>query len=106
MPAMKQLRAVAPELDCRICAIAEGQHEYLTIYGGFLTNPSYPAPNGYNTALLAFRLDEEHRKAIAEGADIYVSLLTFGNPMQPIIVQVGKESASATYNVRAQRGGG
>jgi len=28
----------------------------------------------------------EQRKAIAEGADIYLQLMTFGDPLQPILV--------------------
>lgn len=30
----------------------------------------------------------EQRKAIADGADIYLTLLTHGNPLQPILMQV------------------
>lgn len=31
----------------------------------------------------------EQRKAVAEGADIFLSLLTFNGPLQPIIMAVG-----------------
>lgn len=34
----------------------------------------------------------EQRKAIAEGADIYLQLLTFGNPLQPILMLVSDGS--------------
>lgn len=97
-----QLRAIAPELNCNVIAIAESQEEFLTIYAGLVRNPGYAAPNGkWNTILLAFRPDDAQRKAIAEGADVYVSLLTFGGPMPGIIVQVDKDSAAAAYNVPA-----
>jgi len=33
-------------------------------------------------------LTEEQRKAVAEGADIYLTLLTHGNPLQPIMMAV------------------
>lgn len=33
-------------------------------------------------------LTEEQRKAVAEGADIYLTLLTYGNPLQPILLAV------------------
>lgn len=31
---------------------------------------------------------DEQRKAIADGADIYLTLLTFGSPLQPITIAV------------------
>lgn len=34
-------------------------------------------------------LTEEQRKAVADGADIFLQLLTFGDPLQPIIMAVG-----------------
>lgn len=34
----------------------------------------------------------EQRKAIADGADIYLQLLTFGHPLQPIIMLVSDGS--------------
>ena len=97
---LRQLRQIAPEVDAPCVAIAEEQEQYQTIYAAQVRHPSLPAPLGWNALLLAFRLDDEQRQAIAEGADLYVSLLTFGGPMQPIVVQVGKHSASAVYNVR------
>jgi hypothetical protein len=33
-------------------------------------------------------LTDEQRKAIANGADIYLTLLTHGNPLQPILLGV------------------
>lgn len=33
-------------------------------------------------------LTDEQRKAIAEGADLYLMLLTFGGPLQPIQIAV------------------
>lgn len=32
----------------------------------------------------------EQRQALAEGADIFLELLTFGNPLQPILMSVGE----------------
>jgi hypothetical protein len=37
-------------------------------------------------------LTPEQRKAVAEGADIYLQLLTFGAPLQPIVMAVGEGS--------------
>jgi len=33
-------------------------------------------------------LTDEQRKAVAEGADIYLTLLTYGTPLQPIIMAI------------------
>jgi hypothetical protein len=33
----------------------------------------------------------EQRKALAEGADIYLQLLTFGDPLQPILMFIGDD---------------
>lgn len=100
--ALKQLRAIAPQLGCPVIAIAENQPEYMTIYAGLVKHPDFPAPAGHNANVLAYRLDEEHRQAIADGEDLYITLLTGGGPMQPIIAQVGKHSAAAAFNVKVE----
>jgi hypothetical protein len=33
-------------------------------------------------------LTDEQRRAVTEGADIYLTLLTYGNPLQPILLAV------------------
>ena len=33
-------------------------------------------------------LTEEQRKAVLDGADIYLTLLTFGDPLQPILIGI------------------
>src|SRR5690348_10524 len=38
--------------------------------------------------LSRWQLTAEQRKAIAEGADIYLQLMTFGDPLQPILMFV------------------
>ena len=40
-------------------------------------------------------LTEAQRQDVSEGADIFLTLLTFGSPLQPIQIQVG----SCTENV-------
>lgn len=94
-----QLRAIAPELDAEVVSIAENQTEYRPIYAALTHQPGFFAPDGWNTIVLAFRPDEAQRAAIAAGEDIYVSLLTGGGPMQPIMVLVGKRTAGAAFNV-------
>lgn len=87
-----------PELDARKVKMAEGQEEYETIEAAVVDHPDFPV--GGNTRVMAFRPTDEERRKISEGADIYVSLLTFGQPMNPLLVLVGKEEAAAVYNVK------
>jgi hypothetical protein len=41
--------------------------------------------------LTRWRFTPEERAKVAGGEDLYLALLTFGNPVQPMIVQVGPE---------------
>lgn len=41
-------------------------------------------------------LTPEQRKAVTDGADIFLTLQTFGNPLQPILVAVS-DSPNAAY---------
>lgn len=98
---LDQVQPTTPEVDAPIVAVGAGQPEYNTIAGAQVTHPQYPFATelGWNTMLYAFRPDEAHREAIARGADVYVSLLTFGRPVSPILVHVGKEAAAAAYGI-------
>jgi hypothetical protein len=98
---MSGMRARSPELDAPQTIFAEDQHEYLPVAAAMVRNPGYACPNNqYNTVVLRFEPTAEERKRLADGADVYVSLLTFGGLLQPIIVSAGKEEVSAMYNVR------
>lgn len=44
--------------------------------------------DGTIAASVRFRLSDEERKALAEGADLIVTELTFGNPFTPIDVKI------------------
>lgn len=68
---------------------AEHQPEYIplrTLTGNTLERP----------VLSRWTLTPEQRKAVAEGADILLQLLTFGNPLQPILMMVA-DQPNATY---------
>ena len=41
--------------------------------------------------LSRWTLTDEQRKAIAEGADVFLELLTFGGDLQPIMLAVGTD---------------
>lgn len=47
--------------------------------------------------LTRWTFTEEQRKAVADGADIFLNLMTFGQPLQPIRILVAHElDASST----------
>lgn len=96
------MQATTPQLDTKRIRVAEGQDGFNPITAAIVRHPAYPSPvvEG-NTHVLAFKPNDDERTRITEGADIYVSLLTFGGAMQGIIVMAGKEEASAIYNVKA-----
>lgn len=41
-------------------------------------------------AIFCFELDEAERKKIAETGELWVSLLTFNQPLQPIFITINK----------------
>jgi hypothetical protein len=100
------MRAIAPELDTHVIAIAEGQEEYLTIYAALVAHPEYDVrqphpeiPAGWNTILLAFKPTPEELEELNKGEAIYFGLLTFGRRMPPVLPLVGKEHAALVYGV-------
>lgn len=92
------MQSTTPEVDAPLIEIAKDQAEFLPVVGALVHASGYGGPQ-LNTILLAFRPSPAERAAIAGGADIYVSQLTFGGPMHGIIVTAGKEEASRIYNV-------
>lgn len=75
---------------------AEHQPEYLP-----LPSIRYPGnPQGPVTSRWSFT--EEERRAIADGADLYLTLLTFHQPLQPVLMQVFTDPQNAAENLRLQ----
>jgi hypothetical protein len=100
------MHPVIPEVDAPMLRVAEDQPEFVPVTVACVSHPEYMlevVPPGReappNTHLLAFALSEEERAQIAAGADLYVSLLTFGGPMQGLLVLVGRERAAEVYQV-------
>nr|BDD47015.1 hypothetical protein 10 [Balneolaceae bacterium] len=65
----------AVEFDEVNVRIAEHQDEYETL-------PAHVGRNG--VVITCFELDEEEKKQVQETGKIYLSLMTFGQPLQPI----------------------
>lgn len=97
------MRMVRPKLDAPQITIAEEQEEFLPITAALVLNGQYPGVatehGPLNTIVLAFRPNDSDRQRLAAGEDIYVSLLTFMQPQQGIIVMVGERDASAIFGV-------
>lgn len=94
------MQPTEPRLSGRKLRIAEDQPQYEPVTVVLADNRQYPAANGFvddpklrrpNTRIMAFRLTDEDRRRIAAGADVYVAMLTYGNPQQPILLSTGPE---------------
>lgn len=59
----------------------ENQPQYLPL-------PAHKTEEGQ--AIFCFELDEEERKQIAETGELWVSLITFNQPLQPILLTTKK----------------
>lgn len=75
------MRMIAPRTGAPEITVAEDQPEYLA-----LTAAVYD-----NTLLTRWTFTPEERARIAAGEDLYLGVMTFGRPLQPLSVQVGAE---------------
>lgn len=100
------MRMIRPKLATRQVTIAEDQGEFRPVTGALVTHPGYPTHplGGFNSVVLAFRPSDEERARIAAGEDLYVSLLTFGQPMQGVLVLVGEREMAGVYRVPVEGG--
>lgn len=78
-------RPVAPRVGFPEIMLAEEQEEYLTCCVAQVTYN-----DGSRALMTRWRLSDEERAKIADGEDIYLSLHTFGQPMQPITLEIGR----------------
>lgn len=98
------MRAIRPKLKARQVTVAEEQEEFKPVTVALVTNRLYPCPpdREFNTVVLAYRPSDEERRRIAEGEDIYLSLLTFGAPMQGVLMNVGEKETAAQYDLEVE----
>lgn len=74
-----------PGLEASEIVIARDQPEYIPLPALPL---DFPVEGGTAFGVLTrWRLTDEEREAISNGADLWVSLITFGQPMQPIRIE-------------------
>jgi hypothetical protein len=77
------MRMVAPRTGAPEVTIAEDQEEYSPLVAAVYCF------EGQRTLLTRWRLSDEDRARIAAGEDLYLSVMTFNNPLQPVSLQVG-----------------
>ena len=77
------MRMIAPQVEAPSKVVAEQQEEYAPVSVALVSHSEYPVVRtrhgDFNLVLMAFRPSEEERAALAAGADLYISLLTFGH---------------------------
>lgn len=78
---MDPVSPVMPGSESIEHVLAKDQPEYIPLPMVYLDTPSRPV-------ISRWRLSDEERKAIADGADIVLTQLTFGNPFHPVHLQV------------------
>lgn len=74
------MRPIAPRTGAPEVTIAEEQPDYSPLVGAVYAN---------DVILTRWRMDDADRAKVAAGEDLYIALMTFGFPMQPMSVQVG-----------------
>lgn len=72
----------------------EANVTYGTNQSEYLPLPAHKTEDGQ--AVFCFELDEEERKRIAETGEVWVSLLTFNRPLQPIFITTKKSDLFIT----------
>jgi hypothetical protein len=80
------MHAVAPRTGAGEITIAEDQLEYKPLVGALYENQQ-----GHTIILTRWRFTAEDRRRIAEGEDLYLGIMTFGAPLQPIDISVGPD---------------
>lgn len=78
---------VAPRTGAKEVTLAEDQLEYKPLVAAVYRHPEHDGI----ILLTRWRLTDEDKERILKGEDIYLSVMTFGQPLQPIAIQVGPD---------------
>jgi hypothetical protein len=78
---MEAVSPVMPGSEPIEIILGKDQPEYMPLPVVYLNSPSVPM-------LSRWRLSEEERAAVAEGADIVLTQLTFGGLFRPVNLQI------------------
>lgn len=84
------MRPVAPRVGLPETVIAADQHEFQELVGtAYCEVDAATRVAGPITILTRWRLSPEELKRIAAGEDLYLHILTAGEPLQPVKLEVG-----------------
>lgn len=78
------MKPVSPQTGAKEITVAEDQEEYISYPAAlYLTEPDRL------TVLSRWTFTDEERLRVAAGEDLFLGIITDGNPVQPVILQVG-----------------
>lgn len=80
------MEAVSPQTGAKEIVVAKDQADYIP-YPAAL----YQTENGRLVILSRWQLTDEEREMIANGEDFYIGLMTDGDPVQPMYLQIGPD---------------
>ncbi len=80
------MRMIAPRTGAPEITLAEDQPEYSP-----LVVAVYETPQCVQLLLTRWRLEPGELARLNAGEDLYLSVMTFGQPLQPLRLQVGPE---------------
>lgn len=75
---MKPCKEITASIPVNV-KIAEGQDEYQTLHAHY-------APGPHGSICFAVELEDEEIEMLKKSKKLYVNLLTFNKPMQPIFI--------------------
>lgn len=81
------MRAISPNTGAPETVIAEDQLEYQSLVAAMYQDSTLESP----VMLTRWTMTDEERLAIARGEDIFVAIVTFSRPLQPLQVLVGPQ---------------
>lgn len=88
-------------------AVIDGNEAYEVVYAKnqpqYLPLRALVSTGQEKQVLSRWTLTDEKRKAIANGADIYLTLWTFGAPLHPISMAIGDGTEVAPFGVEKRR---
>ena len=95
------MRAIAPRIpDAGEVTFSEEQPEYKPITVALRGNSNYPSGTEIVTR---WTFSPDERRRVADGADIFVSQLSFGKPMTPLNVTLDEITEPFNPSKKAKR---
>ena len=97
------METTTPRLAGTHIVFAKDQPQYRPLPAVLVDNPRYEAANRdgkmFNTVVCAFAPSQAQRERLAAGEAIYLAILTYGNPLQPVNLFVGAEETAEAFGL-------